>query len=47
MHKIEIGESMEFMVIMLKNEVLSPRQISEATKLPHEFVNDVIGKFKP
>ncbi len=46
-HIIEIGESMEYMVTRLQNEGLIPEQISAATKLPLEFVNDAINKVKP
>ncbi len=45
-HIIEIGESMEYMIKRLYAEGLAPEQISAATKLPREFVNNVIGKLK-
>jgi len=37
---------MEYMIKRLYAEGLAPEQISAATKLPREFVNNVIGKLK-
>jgi len=44
MHIIEIGESMEYLILRLHNEGMAPEQVTAATKLPLEFVKSVIGK---
>ncbi len=43
MNIIEIGESMEYMVIRLKDKGLTSEQISATTKLPLEFVKGIVS----
>ncbi|HOW08504.1 MAG TPA: VOC family protein [Bacteroidales bacterium] len=46
MHIIEIGESMEHMVMRLRNTGLTPEQISRDTSLQLDHVKDILSKFK-
>ncbi len=44
MHIIEIGESMEYLILRLHNEGMAPEEVTAATSLPLEYVVGVIGK---